>query len=223
MTVGAFFALLTLTMAPQMIAQLSNLGLQWLMEWLGLDLEALESMGSMNTDTVPMFLYVGIAAPITEELLFRGLLMRSIEPYNKKLAILASALLFGLYHGNLIQTPYAVFVGLVLGYVAMEYHVIWAIALHMFNNLAFGLLLPEALAFLPDAQVNVILWIMILMFFLGALVILICKRRQVLARWREETIPALQRRAFFGSPTVIILIVICLLNLLGTTLLLFVA
>ena len=61
-------------------------------------------------------------------------------------AILSSAILFGLFHGNLLQTPYALLMGLVLGYVTVEYSIGWAIALHMFNNLVLADLLTRLTA-----------------------------------------------------------------------------
>ena len=73
---------------------------------------------SGSSDTVSMFLYASFLAPISEELIFRGFVLRSLRPYGKRFAILGSAFLFGLFHGNLLQTPYAFLVGLVLGYVA---------------------------------------------------------------------------------------------------------
>lgn len=219
MTVGGFFALLSLTMSAQMIAQVCNLGLEWLLELLGLDAAALQEMANVDTQSLSMFLYIGIAAPIAEELLFRGLLLRSIAPYGKKLAVIASALLFGLYHANPIQTPYAIPVGLVLGYVALEYHVVWAIALHLFNNLVFALLLPQALSFLPGVIVDWILWAVIIGFFLAALLILLAKRSEVATLWKQERLERWQRRAFFRAPTVVILMVICLINMVATMLL----
>lgn len=221
MTIAAFFALLSLTMSAQMVAQIGNLGLYWLLEAMGLDGGALDELANVDTDSLGMFLYIGIAAPITEELLFRGLLLRSIAPHNKKLAVIGSAILFGLYHGNPIQTPYAILVGLVLGYVALEYHVIWAIAFHLFNNLVFALLLPEVLSFLPVAVIDGIMWASIIAFFAAGVVILVVKRRELAMLSKQEPMELWQRHAFFRAPTIVVLIVLCLINTVGTTLLLF--
>ena len=48
-----------------------------------------------------------IIAPIFEELLFRKLLIDRMQPYGEKTAIIASALAFGLVHGNFSQFFYA--------------------------------------------------------------------------------------------------------------------
>lgn len=221
MTVKKCFALLSLTMAPQLIGQACYLGLGWLLEACGRDVSALESVGSVDVDTVSMFLYVGVAAPIAEELLFRGLLLRSIAPYSKKLAIVASALLFGLFHGNPIQTPYTFAVGLVLGYAALEHGILWAIALHLVNNLLYALLLPRVLAFLPGMVVDGILLGLIIICFLAALLVLIAKFRQILAWCRADGLQRWHCRAVFLAPTVVILTVLCLLSFAITMLMLF--
>ena len=99
-----------------------------------------------DTDTFSMFMYASILAPVWEEILFRGYVLRTLRPFGKRFAILASAILFGLFHGNLLQTPYALLMGLVLGYVTVEYSIGWAIALHMFNNLVLADLLTRLTA-----------------------------------------------------------------------------
>ena len=74
--------------------------------------------------TVSLALYTAVAAPVTEELLFRGAVLRSLQPYGKRFAIFCSALLFGLVHQNLTQTPFAFGFGLLAGYVAVEYSIL---------------------------------------------------------------------------------------------------
>ena len=119
MTVGSFFAIFVVFMSAQLIFQLLAILLELLFNRFGLSLTEMMESASGSADSLSMFLYVGIGAPIAEEILFRGLVLRSIEPYGKKFAIFASALMFGLYHGNLIQIPFALAVGLVLGYVTV--------------------------------------------------------------------------------------------------------
>ena len=221
MTFGSLCALLMLTMAPQLLGQLGQVSLDWLMKLRGIDSGAAEQLGSADATSPIMFIYIGILAPITEELLFRGVLLRAFAPYGKKLSIFISALLFGLFHGNLIQTPYALLVGFVFGYVALEYHIVWAIALHMFNNLGFALLLPRALAFLPAMVVEWIFWAIIIGFFLAAVLVLIVKHEKVIADWKQERVESWQWAAVFGSPTMIIMIVICAATIALTTMTLF--
>jgi membrane protease YdiL (CAAX protease family) len=64
---------------------------------------------------------VVVGAPIIEELFFRGLLLRSIEArWSDSLALVASSILFGLAHFELLQLPALVMFGLVAGYCAQR-------------------------------------------------------------------------------------------------------
>lgn len=85
-----------------------------------------------------MLLAVMFAAPIGEEFLFRGLIFR----YSKRclppwIAIVFQSLLFGVYHGNLIQGVYAFLLGIVLGLLAYKFKsVLPGIILHMVINIS---------------------------------------------------------------------------------------
>src|SRR5205814_4360338 len=53
-----------------------------------------------------LVILVVVGAPIIEELFFRGLLLRSIQArWNDTLALVGSAVLFGLAHFELLQLP----------------------------------------------------------------------------------------------------------------------
>lgn len=81
-------------------------------------------------------LYSGITMPILEELIFRGFLFRFIR---RKLsfvwAMLISALVFGIYHGNLVQFIYASLCGILLAYLYEVYgNIIAPIFAHITMN-----------------------------------------------------------------------------------------
>lgn len=89
-----------------------------------------------------------IIAPISEELIFRGLVLG----YGKKAlpflwVNIIQALMFGIYHMNFVQGTYAFFLGLILGLVAMKYKsIIASIFLHMVINASsylVGVVFPE--------------------------------------------------------------------------------
>ncbi len=82
-----------------------------------------------------------IIAPIFEELLFRKLLIDRLQPYGEKTAIAASALAFGLVHGNFSQFFYAFGIGLVFGYIYCKTKNVWyTISFHMIINGVCGIL-----------------------------------------------------------------------------------
>ncbi len=111
-----------------------------------------------------------ILAPLAEELLFRGITMRKAEKIMPFMAAnILQAILFGIYHGNLIQGTYAFAMGLILGFVVEYFHSIWAsILLHAFVNGS-----AELLSHLPQQLTETMLGIVAIaivgvMFFLIA-------------------------------------------------------
>ena len=77
-----------------------------------------------------------VAAPILEEMLFRGLVFESCrERLGKGGAVLISSLLFGLIHGIPVQIVNAFVVGLILGYIYLRTRsLLTVIVLHAINN-----------------------------------------------------------------------------------------
>ena len=73
--------------------------------------------------------------PITEERLFRGCVLRAGSHVSRKVGVIASALLFGLFHGNIAQFFNTFVMGLVLAYVTVKSRsIIPAIIMHICNN-----------------------------------------------------------------------------------------
>lgn len=67
-------------------------------------------------------LCLGIIVPITEEYVFRGLIYKRIRRNTAAArAIISSAIFFGLYHGNSVQTIYGSLCGLLLAYLYEKY------------------------------------------------------------------------------------------------------
>jgi uncharacterized protein len=70
---------------------------------------------------VVLFLVVVVAAPIAEELFYRGLLLRSLEHrFGTGWAVIGSSVLFGLTHLQGIQLPALVLFGLVAAVLAVR-------------------------------------------------------------------------------------------------------
>ena len=127
---------------------------------------------------------------------------------------MGSAFLFGLFHGNLLQTPYAFLVGLVLGYVAVEYSVGWSMVLHIFNNLVLADLLSRLTANLPEVAASVIELTIFTGFFAAAVAILIANRARVRAYIQSEWIDRRCLKCFFFSAGVIVLTVLMVINMM---------
>lgn len=106
-----------------------------------------ELMESLFTGS-PFLIFVStvILAPVSEELLFRGvILQKSLKFAPFAVANLLQALLFGIFHMNIVQGLYAAAGGLVMGYVAYKFRTIKAsMLLHaVYNGLGYLLITPD--------------------------------------------------------------------------------
>lgn len=97
-------------------------------------LSGAEDAASASSTTITVFLYSVVAAPICEELVFRGAVMRSLEKYGVGFSIVVSSLLFGIMHGNMVQLIDASIFGLFLGIAAKRYGIGMSILLHAAGN-----------------------------------------------------------------------------------------
>jgi|GEM_PF-6266932 len=97
--------------------------------------------------------YAVLLAPLVEEYVYRGVLLEGMKPYGERFAVTASAVLFGLTHGNLMQFLPAVLIGWFLGYIRMKTGS-WGVCvlLHALNNVT-SLLLDELLERVPNETV----------------------------------------------------------------------
>lgn len=214
MTAPVFFSVLCLCVGTQLVNSLWIMVLEVFLNLFGLSAIGILEQVSGQSDSVSMFLYASIAAPIAEELLFRGLVLRTLRPFGKKFAIFGSAVLFGIYHGNLLQTPYTFLIGLVLGYVTVEYSIFWAIMLHGFNNLVLADLLGRLTSLLPEAAGSAIQFAILLGFTIAAVVVLITRRQNIREYWNSEQTDRRALRCFFLNSGVIVLTVMMVLNML---------
>ena len=85
-----------------------------------------------------MMIATFVIAPIGEELFFRGVIMGYAKRYMPPaFAILFQGVLFGLYHGNIVQGIYACILGCLLGFVAYKADTLLAsMILHFSINLS---------------------------------------------------------------------------------------
>ena len=174
-----FLCMLVFCMGAQTINTLWISLLELLMNANGGSVLPILEQVAGSSDTFSMFLYASILAPVWEELLFRGVILRKLQPFGKRFAVLCSALLFGLFHGNFLQTPYAILIGLVLGYVTVEYSIIWAMALHMFNNLVLADLLTRLTASWSEMAYGTLHYILFGGSALISVVILVRHRQEI--------------------------------------------
>jgi len=94
--------------------------------------------------TLVQILSVVLVAPILEEILYRGLIMKSLQRGMPVIiALFIQAVSFGLMHGQLIWICYATFLGILLAVIKLKYKSLYpAILLHLSFNAANYILIP---------------------------------------------------------------------------------
>lgn len=212
MNLKTFLCLMCLFFSGQMVFSILATVEELILNVFGLSLLESMEMASAGADTFSMFLYMGLGAPVVEELVFRGLIMRGLQPYGRRFAVFASALLFGIFHGNLVQSPYAFVVGLILGYTAMEYSILWAMVLHMLNNLVLGDMLTRLTSLWAAPIADLFFFVIILVSSIAAVVILICNRHSIRLRVRGDRMDRCCIKAFVTAVPNILLSVLMLIS-----------
>ncbi len=96
----------------------------------------------MMSNGVASIVIVCILAPVLEEMLFRGIILRSfLNQYSRWRAIFGSAALFGLAHLNIYQFAVGFVVGTISGWIYERARSLWpCILLHAAYNIAGTLL-----------------------------------------------------------------------------------
>ena len=85
-----------------------------------------------------------LVLPGVEELVFRGAVLRCLQPLGRNTAILGQALLFAALHGSLQAKAYALGMGLIFGWAADRAgSLLPGLLLHLLNN---GVVLAKCLA-----------------------------------------------------------------------------
>lgn len=97
-------------------------------------MSGLESLLQINP---AMILRVCVVFPILEEIFFRGIVIRIMYRFAPfVVANVVQALVFAIYHGNIVQGVYAFLLGLFIGYVLkLTRNILYVFALHMSINL----------------------------------------------------------------------------------------
>lgn len=205
MTLMTLLTVIGLSISAQLLNSIWIGLLEWFCSLFGHSMMPLLESVSGSTNTVSMFLYSAFFAPLAEEVLFRGYVLQILKPYGKRFAILGSGLLFGIFHGNLLQMPYAFVMGLVLGYLAAEYSFSWALFLHIFNNLVLAEGLSRLTELLPPMVADGLTMAVFCVYSLATVVTLIAKRKEIRDYCRGEWIDRRCVKCLFTSSGILLL------------------
>lgn len=138
----------------------------------------LMEMAGLGEMSLPAMIAVSVMAPLAEEVLCRGIILRLAERVSPRfwVANIIQALAFGILHGNIVQGIYAFLLGLVLGYLYGKYRNIWlCMLLHGAMNLSSYLVTPFYSMF-PE---EIPLYVFIAVFAASAALFVLCFRPYV--------------------------------------------
>jgi membrane protease YdiL (CAAX protease family) len=116
--------------------------------------------------------YIMLAGPIMEEIIFRGAVLNRLKVHGVNFAIVISSMLFGMVHVYPMQAIFAFAVGIILGYTATHYSIKWSMVLHILVN-SFATFIDMYIKSM-DVQ-----WIIFIVFFVIAILILVLYRRTI--------------------------------------------
>ena len=177
------------------------------------------SMPTHFSSFLVYMLYVVLLSPLVEEVIFRGIILNSMRRFGDSFALLVSALLFALFHGNLIQAPNAFLMGLVIGYFVLCTGSLWTgIVIHMINNSL--ILLWQALSLtIPDqwyAFFQLVIIALYLMAGIVAFLTLVRVRPNMFMFIRSSTYSTeqIKYRTFFSSVTLVVALTLLGLGIL---------
>ena len=127
--VGLWLQLLAGILSEHLLPVLRNAGLPVALPDITLD--------GFTRRTAVFILYGCLVAPVTEELLLRGVVLKNLSRVSQRFGILLSALLFGLMHENLAQFLFTVPFGILLGLITVRHNSVTpAMLVHIAVNTA---------------------------------------------------------------------------------------
>ncbi len=192
---------------------------------------------AMDDSVFLKILFMVVLAPMIEEFIFRKMFIDRMLGYGEALAVVTSALMFGLFHGNLSQFFYASALGLVLGYVYIRTGKLrYSISLHMLvnfmgsvvssavtNNLdmdAIAALNPEdpaslAMMFSPQMLLYFAFSLLVFGLMIAGCITLILYRKKVYFNRSETDLPKGTRfKTVFLNVGMILMFIACLISIL---------
>ena len=173
-----------------------------------------------------------LCSPLAEEFIFRRMVIDRLRPYGETCALAVSAVLFGLFHGNLTQFCYGGLLGIVFGYVYLKTgRLRYSVLLHMTINLMGAVIAPllvgRAAAVLPHKPLyeihlsEVILQpeFMILLLYLILLIGLSLLGMVLFAnavKDRDLSVNGLPLKDAFASSGILLFVCVMVIVILGT-------
>lgn len=131
-SLGKFVYLFMVLITVNLIAVQAEIPLEKMFGIIGISAKTggAETIGS----SVAFLIYTCLFGPFMEELIYRGVLLRTLKKVNVVFAVVITAFCFGIMHHDLYQGIAAFAGGLVYGYVSVRYSFRAGVMLHIANN-----------------------------------------------------------------------------------------
>ena len=127
--------------------------------------------------TLQFFILGGLAVPIAEEIVYRGILLEKLRKYGDVFAVLISALIFGMLHGS--RLPHTFLAGIFMGILYVRSNnLIYPIGMHIFNNLFYSsfVLVLENTFNIDNKDLGTLISLVTCIFIAGLLYIILKKK-----------------------------------------------
>ncbi len=166
-------------------------------------------------------LAIAVTPALVEEFATRGMTMGAARQYGEGFGLVVSATLFALMHGNLVQIPFALIMGLVIGFAVIKTgSLITGMVIHFLNNaisVTMSYFSSEIESVMLSAVISLVYFVVCaLLLFVG--IYLAQKKEEGV--WRlysgDSTLTTGKKfRCFFLSPAVIVAVGLNIIDCIG--------
>lgn len=145
------------------------------------------------------FFFIGIAAPVLEELTFRKLLFGTLRQFGNTFGIIFSGLMFGFWHGDFNQIAFASMTGIILSYIlAKTGNIFIPITIHVFNNCYALVGYFYQVKTISIYQTLLLMFLVVVVFFAGlACFISKCSKKEINFNATKNTLKTQYRKTYW--------------------------
>ena len=223
-SVGTWFKFLVISIFVMIVGNLLSSLVGGILGLLGMNTSATVETLLSQTSLIGNVI-LAVVGPIVEELICRKWLIDRMHVYGGSVAVVTSALMFGLFHGNFAQFFYAFFLGLVWGYVYYKTgKIIYTMLMHMTINFCGGVIAPFLLQGVdltnPDVMalaasprfVGFLIYevVMITIAVLGLVLFLVGRKNIAFAEERLELPKEERVKSVWGNVGMILFLISCI-------------
>lgn len=178
------------------------------------DVMDMDGVAVTGTGMAIMTLYTCVIAPLTEELFFRGMLLRVFSRTNQRFAVFATAFFFGLSHHDIPQFVLAFIVGIFLAHITLKHNsIIPAVIVHAFINTSSTLMgyVEESTGYIFTS------WLILIMALIGFFLLCVFRENNKI----PATTPAQSRRGLTVAKSSVMFMISVVSQVLYTIYLIF--